>query len=299
MCFAPENFKFNFMTASDTTNQKMFSIILATYNCGRKVENTLQSIFSQNKDLFELIVLDAASTDNTLEYIKKYERDLTLISEKDEGVYYAFNKGIDLATGNYIYFIGAGDCLRPGILEKVKEFLPLKTPSFVYGDCYFVKQKTYNGKKFDSSLFIRDNLCQQGIFYHRAVFDIIGKFDLQYKILADWFFNLKCFLHSGINKQYIEQVIADYEEDGLSSEISRDPVFLKEFPLFVRKQFGIFKYIICKAFLMEPYIFNFIYFKKYHLLPRYLISKYTLLENLASFVKPYYFSYRNFKNHKN
>ncbi len=87
------------MALSETASQKIFSIIMATYNCGEKVENTLQSIFSQNKELFELIVVDGASTDNTLDYIKKYESSLILISEKDGGVYDAFNKGIDIATG--------------------------------------------------------------------------------------------------------------------------------------------------------------------------------------------------------
>lgn len=283
------------MALPGTGNQKLFSIIIATYNCGRKIEDTLQSIFSQNKELFELIIIDSASTDNTLDCIKKYESSLTLISENDDGVYYAFNKGIDLATGKYIYFIGAGDCLKPGILEQVKEFLPQETPTFVYGNCYFVKQKTYNGKKFTSTLFIRDNICQQGIFYHQAIFDIVGKYDLQYKVFADWFLNLECFIHPGINKRYIPCVIADYEEGGLSAEINRDPVFKKEFPRFVRKQFGIFKYIVCRAFLMEPYIFNFIYFAKYDLLLGYLISNYSLPRYLASFARPYFRGYRYLK----
>jgi glycosyltransferase involved in cell wall biosynthesis len=284
------------MAVSETGNQKLFSIILATYNCGQKVENTLQSIFSQNRELFEVIVLDNASTDDTLSYLKKYESDLTLLSEKDDGVYYAFNKGIELATGKYLYFIGAGDCLRPGILDRVKESLPpAETPAFVYGKCYFVKQKIDNGKKFESKLFIRDNLCQQGIFYHREVFKLIGKFDLQYKILADWMFNLKCFLHDGVTKKYIDCVIADYEEGGLSAEISRDPVFLKEFPRFVKKQFGRRHYFICQAFLKNPYLFNYIYYRKYYLLLTYLTSRSRFGGTLASFVKPSVRGYRSLK----
>lgn len=269
---------------------------MATYNSGQKVENTLRSIFAQNKDLFELIVLDGASTDDTLEFIKKYKDDLTLISEKDEGVYYAFNKGINLAKGKYLYFIGAGDCLKPEILKEIGAILPLEIPTFVYGNCYFVKQKIYNGKKFHSSLFIRDNLCQQGIFYHRDIFDLVGKFDLRFKVLADWFFNLKCFLHSGITTQYVNKVIADYEEGGLSADINCDPVFRKEFPLFVRKKFGLFKYFVCKLFLKEPFIFNVIYYGNYRLLPGYLYAKYKLPKKLLSLAKPFVFSYKNFKN---
>ena len=284
-----------FMAPSEKINQKVFSIIIATYNCGQKIENTLQSIFSQNKELFELIVIDGASTDDTLDYIKKYENDLTLVSEKDDGVYYAFNKAIDLATGKYIYFIGAGDCLKPGILEQVRGFLPQEIPALVYGNCYFVKHKVYNGKEFTDTLFIRDNICQQGIFYHRAIFDIVGKFDVRYKILADWFFNLKCFIHSEITERYIDFVIADYEEGGLSSEISRDPVFLKEFPLFVKQQFGIIKYFACKAFLRNPYLFNYIYFRRYDLMLEYLRTNYAFFGYMASFAKPYFHAYRDWK----
>lgn len=281
------------MALSAVQNRKLISIVMATYNCGQKVENTLKSIFSQNRDLFELIVIDNVSTDDTLEYIKKYENDLTLISEKDAGVYYAFNKGLDLAAGNYIYFIGAGDCLKPEILEQIKDFLPPDAPSLVYGTCYFVKQKVYNGKEFTDTLFIRDNLCQQGIFYHRDVFDIVGKFDLRYKVLADWFLNLKCFMRQEINKRYIPFVIADYEEGGLSSGIDCDPVFKKEFPLFVKERFGVSKYLMCRAYLKNPAVFNHLYFSEYYGLLGYFIYKFPRLKRLAHTVKPYVYGREN------
>lgn len=269
---------------------------MPTYNCGRKIEDTLQSVFSQTRDLFELIVVDGASTDDTLDFIRKYEDDLTLISEKDKGVYYAFNKGIDLATGKYLYFIGAGDCLKAGILEQIKDFLPPDKPSLIYGTCYFTKQKYINGKEFTETLFIRDNICHQGIFYHRNLFDVVGKYELRYKLFADWMFNLKCFLDERINKQFIDYVIADYEEGGMSSRIGDDPVFKKEFPVFVRKKFGFFNSLVCRAFFTEPYIFNFIYYSDYHLLPAYFFSNYSLPRYLISVFRPVVHKYRALKN---
>jgi len=274
----------SFMELSETVNQKMFSIILATYNCGQKVENTLLSILSQNKELFELIVLDGASTDNTLDYIKKYENNLTLISEKDDGVYDAFNKGIDKAIGKYIYFIGAGDRLQPGVLEKVKEFLPQDSPTFVYGDFYLMKQKIYESKKFRSSDLIFNNICHQAIFYHRDIFDIIGKYDSQYKVFADWIFNLKCFTQQGISKQYIPCLIADFEEGGLSSELNNDPAFKKDFPRLVKRQLGVSAYLKCKAFLINPTLFSYCY-----------NAGYTLLGHLISFARPPVRGYRYMK----
>jgi glycosyltransferase involved in cell wall biosynthesis len=272
------------MALFETANQKMFSIIMATYNCGQKVESTLQSILSQDKELFELIVFDGASTDKTLDYIKKYESDLILISEKDGGVYDAFNKGIDIATGKYIYFIGAGDCLRPGVLDQVKEFLPQETPTLVYGNHYLMKQKIYKGKKYRNSDFMFGNICHQAIFYHRAIFDIIGKYDLHYKVFADWIFNLKCFIHQGISKQYIPCLIADFEEGGLSSELNNDPAFKKDFPRFVKKHLGISAYLNCKVFMINPYVCSFCYG-----------ASYALLGHLILFARPYVHSYRYLK----
>ena len=245
------------MAESETANQKTFSIILATYNCGPKVERTLRSILAQDKELFELIVMDSASTDGTLEFIRQYENDLTLVSEKDGGVYDAFDKAIDIATGKYVYFIGAGDCLQPNILEKVKEFLPSETPTLVYGNCYFTKQKVFNGRELSSFDFTWTNICHQGEFYHRAIFDIVGKFDLRYKVFADWLLNLKCFLHEGINKRYIPLHIADYEEGGLSSRIDSDPDFKKDFPKFVRKELGIRAFILCQTKMRYPHSLYF------------------------------------------
>lgn len=251
------------MALYEPENQKMFSIIMATYNCGRKVENTLQSIFSQNKQLFELIVFDGVSTDDTLDYIKKYENDLTLVSENDDGVYDAFNKGINLATGKYLYFIGAGDCLRQGILEQVKELLPPEAPSFVYGSSYLVKQNViWQGREFNFPNFITENITHQSIFYHRSIFDILGKYKDQYKICADWFFNLQCFADPRINKQYVPLVIADFEEGGLSSELSNDPAFIKDFPRLVRKHLGLKSYLKRKAFVMNPALYVFCYSAK-------------------------------------
>jgi glycosyltransferase involved in cell wall biosynthesis len=276
------------MELSETANQKTFSIILATYNCGRKVEDTLLSILSQNEELFELIVIDGASSDGTLDCIKKYENSLTLVSEPDDGVYYAFNKGIDLATGKYLYFIGAGDCLRKGVLEQVKEFLPKEDANFVYGNCYFVKRKGFDGRKFSSFDFTWTNICHQGEFYHRSIFDIIGKYDLRYKIFADWMLNLKCFLHRGINERYIPIYIADYQEGGVSCDLNNDPAFKKDFPRFVKKELGIKAFIICQAKMTNPDALYFTHGLVYGLF-------YEMLKHLIPVARPFVRRYRTLK----
>lgn len=263
------------MESFETSHQKMFSIILATYNCGRKVENTLQSILSQNKDLFELIVFDGGSTDDTLDYIRKYEDDLTLVSEKDAGIYDAFNKGIGLAAGRYIYFIGAGDCLRPGVLKQVGEILPVDEPTLAYGGFYLMRQKIYESRKYRAADLIYNNICHQSAFYHRRVFDIIGKYDLRYRVFADWIFNLKCFTNRRINKMHLPLTIADFEEGGLSSDLNNDPAFKKDFPILVRKKLGTSAYLKCKAFMINPKAYSFLH-----------SAGYKFLGHLISFATP-------------
>ena len=230
------------MTSSDAVNQKLFSIILATYNCGRKVENTLRSILSQNKELFELIVVDGASTDETLDYIKKYENRLTLISQPDKGVYDAFNKGIERATGEYLYFIGGGDCLRADVLSLVKTFVPTEAPAFIYGDAFFISENIIHGGEFCPMRIKTQNICHQSIFYHRDIFKLHGKYEKKYKIYADWSLNLKCYGNPKIKKQYIQHLIADFEGGGLSAN-TIDTKFLRHLPRLIRKNFGVESYL--------------------------------------------------------
>jgi glycosyltransferase involved in cell wall biosynthesis len=247
------------MSSAKAGSRKIFSIVLATYNCGRKVEPTIESILSQNKDLFELIVLDGASTDDTPDCIKKYESDLTLISEKDGGVYDAFNKGIDLARGQYLYFIGAGDKLREGVFEYVSEFLPPGVPALVYGDAYVVREQIHYGGEYDESRLQKQNICHQAAFYHRDIFKLIGKYDLRYSIFSDWDLNLKCFGDRRIRKQYLERVVVDFEGGGLSST-GGDPDFKKDFPRLVRRHLGLKSYIAYQSPLISSGIYRKIYF---------------------------------------
>src|SRR2546421_9448699 len=114
--------------------KKLFSIITPTLNPGRKLEDTINSVLSQNKELFEYIIVDGGSTDETLDIIRKSGERIKWISEEDRGPYDSMNKGIGMATGDYLYFLGAGDLLRPNILEKVEKYIPSKPLTFVYGN---------------------------------------------------------------------------------------------------------------------------------------------------------------------
>lgn len=247
------------MITADSGSRKIFSIILATYNCGQKIESTVESILSQDRNLFELIVVDGASTDDTLEYVKKFENDLKFVSEKDNGVYDAFNKGINCASGEYLYFIGAGDKMRENVLEIVSKSLLPAAPAFLYGDAYVVKDKFLYGGEFNEERLKKQNICHQAIFYHRRIFDLLGKYDLRYDVFADWALNLKCFGDRRIEKQYLQSVIVDFEGGGLSTTIG-DAVFKKDFPRLVKKYLGVKSYISYKYPNSTTQIYRKVYF---------------------------------------
>ena len=143
---------------------------------------------------------------------------LRYVSEPDEGIYDGMNKGIRLTSGKFLYFLGAGDRLLPGVLEAVaREISKLPgqsqtlRPTFLYGNVDSSHySRPYDGR-FDRFKLLRRNICHQAIFYQRSVFERLGCFNTKYRLLADWEFNIRCFNDRGIRKRYIPLRIAAYE----------------------------------------------------------------------------------------
>ncbi|MGI8835885.1 MAG: glycosyltransferase family 2 protein [Pyrinomonadaceae bacterium] len=208
--------------------QKLFSIIIPTFNPGPKIEKTISSVLSQDDNLFEFLVVDGGSTDDTLDLLAKYEGKIKVVSEKDDGVYDAMNKGIELSTGKYLYFIGAGDSLRTAILAKLQTILPQEEFTFIYGNVYMVDKGVIYDGEFDKAKLKKRNICHQSIFYERKLFEVMGGFETRFRVLADHAFNLKCFWNPRIQRKYIAYLIANYEGGGMS-RTERDLPFTLEY----------------------------------------------------------------------
>ncbi|MFA7466661.1 MAG: glycosyltransferase family 2 protein [Desulfotomaculaceae bacterium] len=234
-----------YSTGGGILKGKLFSIITPTYNCESTIAATIKTVLAQNKDLFEYIIVDGLSDDGTLETIKECAAEIKLIAERDNGVYDAMNKGVDVAAGKYLYFLGAGDQLRDGILEKIKPAMPVGSSYFVYGNVYRLDQNRVYDGPFNKSKLNKRNICHQAIFYEKSIFDVVGKFDLRYKTKADFALNLKCFGNKNIKRKYINYVIADYAGFGLSS-IKKDEQFMAERPQLVRKHLGVKEFLVYK-----------------------------------------------------
>lgn len=202
-------------------NKKVFSIIIPSYNCENLIEQTLKSVIQQDNSLYECIVVDGLSEDNTINILKQYSNlyeNIRYISEKDNGIYDAMNKGIDLARGQYLYFIGAGDRLFDDVLKRINA--NINSEDIIYGNTYMEFEKKMQGRRVKKSDLIYEMLCHQGIFYNRNVFDLIGKYEEKYRVVADNILNKKIFANDTLVKKYVDIDIANYLGGGVSQQIN-------------------------------------------------------------------------------
>lgn len=207
-----------------------FSIIIPTYNSEKTLKQCLKTVLEQSFSDFEVLIIDSCSNDSTLEIIKNInDIRLKIFSEKDNGIYDAMNKGISLSNGKWLYFLGSDDELSDyNVFFDVASFIEEeKQLSLVYGNVILKKNNSVYGGKFDRVKLCLKNICHQAIFYKKEIFNCLGLFNTQFKIWADWDFNMRCFLHPDFQIKFIDRIIAIYNnETGASTEF--DPLLKME-----------------------------------------------------------------------
>lgn len=163
------------------------SIVIPTFNAGSHLEGALKSLARQTFRDFEVIVIDGLSKDNTKEIFSRLSGSLpgaTWVSEKDEGIYDAMNKGIKKAQGEWIYFLGNDDRLHDEtVLEKVHRFVSTTPANVIYGNILSKAFKQPYDGVFSAKKIYHQNISHQAIFVKRQVFDIVGVFSLKYLTL--------------------------------------------------------------------------------------------------------------------
>lgn len=187
------------------------------------IESTCQSVLAQTYQDFEWLVMDGASTDNTLDTLSKYKHRInTFISEPDSGVYNAMNKGIAKAKGKYLLFLNGGDMLyAPDTLKKVAPSLESERADIFYGDSYrlFAEKekcfiKTYP-EKLVKNFFLDNTLAHQSSFIKREMFARFGLYREDFKIVSDkekWL----CFMDNGAKFAHLPFVCSVFRMNGMS-----------------------------------------------------------------------------------
>ncbi|HMH32104.1 MAG TPA: glycosyltransferase family 2 protein [Puia sp.] len=228
--------------------KESISIIIPTFNSRAKIISCLDSVIAQTFNDFELIVVDGLSTDHTIDLIRRHlanDSRLKLISEKDTGIYDAMNKGIGLAKGDWLYFLGSDDELFDNnVLQRVADAAAITEQHVIYGNAKIIGNTSwakdgsvYDGV-FDLHKLLKKNICHQSIFYRRAfIREKIGHFNLAYSLCADWDFNLKCMANTEF--QYMDHTIAKFFAGGVSTENYLDEKFSQDFLQNILSYFGL------------------------------------------------------------
>jgi glycosyltransferase involved in cell wall biosynthesis len=215
----------------------LITIVIPTYNSEKCIEACINSVVSQTYNNIELLIVDGLSTDDTINVVNSYMAKyhyIRVISERDKGIYDAMNKGVELARGEWIYFLGSDDSFFDNkVLEDVAIRLINSDIDVLYGDVFVTDwNKTYDGE-FTFHKIQSLNICHQSIFCRKNVIESFGFFNLKYKSLADYDFNLKWFFSSKIKNMYFDRIITRYSMGGFS-EAFYDEAFYrdKEIKLF-------------------------------------------------------------------
>ena len=206
-----------------------FSIIVPTYNSANTIAKAIYSVLMQRDVSLEILIIDSLSSDDTIPILKSFDDDrIKIISEKDNGIYDAMNKGIKHAAGKWLYFLGSDDELyNEFVLPKILQFSRESQAEFVYGNVLikghvlWAKNKQVYDGIFDIKKLLTKNICHQSIFYKTSLIKIHHiQFNNQYPVCADWDFNLKCW---SINKfSYTDSIIAIFNGGGSSSNFTND-----------------------------------------------------------------------------
>nr|WP_299625035.1 glycosyltransferase family 2 protein [uncultured Tenacibaculum sp.] len=230
-------------------------MIIPTFNNLKKLKQCLLSIQAQSYTNFEVWIIDGASTDGTIEFLKTLPSRFHFISEKDKGIYDAMNKGINLANGEWLYFMGADDRFYNNyVLDTLSAYFEKKV-KLIFGkikykvkDYYpfiYNQKKIYKHPSWDWKIWIRNAVHHQGTLFNKELF-YDRQYNLKYKILSDYHLNIALYkskesytitdlciaecLSSGVSKTGNWSI---YKEEALLKSDSSSYIFYPFFYLLV------------------------------------------------------------------
>lgn len=221
-----------------------FSIITVTYNAAKVLEDTIQSVVTQTYKNIEYIIVDGASTDGTMGIVERYKsRIAKVVSEPDKGLYDAMNKGIGMATGDYLCFLNAGDSFHEDdtLQLMVHSINGTELPDILYGETAIVDAAGHflhmrrlqapehlNWKSFKQGMLV----CHQAFFARHT---IVEPYDLKYRFSADfdWCVRLMKKAHTLHNTHV---TIIDYLDEGMTTRNRK--ASLKERFRIMAKHYG-------------------------------------------------------------
>jgi glycosyltransferase involved in cell wall biosynthesis len=203
------------------------SVITVCYNSAATIEQALKSVRNQNYQNIEHIIVDGASVDETLEIIKSEGSSIVkIISETDDGIYDAMNKGIRLATGEVVVFLNADDFYKDvNVLARVAAVMQAEQLDAVYGDVEFFRpgQQNYVVRRYNSGRFSANRLgwgwmpAHPALFVRRVLFERYGMFCTDYRIAGDFEFIARVFKHTELRHRHLPESLVCMQMGGIST----------------------------------------------------------------------------------
>ncbi len=222
-----------------------FSVITVTYNAAGVLEDTIQSVISQTYHHVEYIIVDGASTDGTMAIVDRYRSRIhTVVSEPDKGLYDAMNKGMALATGDYLCFLNAGDCFHEDdtLQQMVHTLHGTELPDVMYGNTAIVDAEGHflrmrrlsppdqlNWKSFRQGMLV----CHQAFFAKRS---LAVPYNLTYRYSSDFDWCIRV-MKKAQSFHYTRLTVIDYLEEGLTTRHHR--ASLKERFRIMSRHYGL------------------------------------------------------------
>lgn len=203
------------------------SVITACLNNADTIEATLRSVTEQELVELEYIIIDGGSSDKTMEIVNAYKSKIArIISDKAEGIYFALNKGIDLATGEVIAFLHADDVYANAqVLSKVMKTMEGKKVDSVYGDLYYVDRndlskviRNWKAGEFKKDSFFKGWMPPHPAFFLRkSCYEKFGKFNTTFRSAADYELMLRMLQKNKISVAYLPEVLVKMRVGGVSN----------------------------------------------------------------------------------
>lgn len=202
-----------------------FSVITVCYNAEATIEDTIQSVISQTYHHVEYIIVDGASKDRTMDIVNRYREHIAIIvSERDKGLYDAMNKGIGLATGDYLCFLNAGDSFHEDdtLQQIVHSIHTPQLPDVLYGETelvdhegHFLRMRRLSAPEVLTWKSFRQGMlvCHQAFFPRR---NLVMPYDLRYRFSADFDWCIKIMKKSKVLHN-THLTLIDYLAEGMTT----------------------------------------------------------------------------------
>ncbi|UAY52234.1 glycosyltransferase family 2 protein [Ferruginibacter albus] len=236
--------------------QPVLSIITINYNNEPGLRKTIKSVFDQTFTDYEYIIIDGGSTDGSTVIIEEHQQRFSYtVSEKDNGIYDAINKGIAKAKGRYLLFLNSGDFLvNEKVLSIISKSLIQQQHDIVYGKAIVYGIVKYNPYPLHLLNILETGICHQSMFFKKELFDKAGLYDTSYKVVADICHIILCLVRYNATNFFIDTTIVEMERDGISTVSKSNN--MQERQAFLNKEFPVIAadYLLLQQYHKRDYI---------------------------------------------